>query len=419
MFDMAEREAEVATLESRVAELTGVLNATTAALVDQIAVALDGGLWEGSGIRSPEHWVMLHCGVSPRRARTLVAMARRLGELPETKASFAAGMLSEDQAALVVRHAPVLNDSEVAELARQCTVPQLQRTLSAYRFAEPAPPVEGPQPAPAPADEVRRVAFHFEEDGTWRLYAQLPADEGALVERALGLSREQLVQGHREAASEVTWADSFVAMADRFLSPKRRPRARADRYLTLVHVETDRAGAPHGRIHLGPALPAALRRLLLCDGRIKPIHRVRGIPVSVGRMRRIVPPRTRTLVEDRDRECRVPGCANGRWTEVHHVVHWEDGGRTDTGNLVMLCGAHHRLHHRGGLGITGDADDPDGLVFTDVSGRRMRTGPSPVPPSQPPERAARRLGVPDASWEHPAGERIDRKCVWFREPPAA
>jgi hypothetical protein len=100
-------------------------------------------------------------------------------------------------------------------------------------------------------------------------------------------------------------------------------------------------------------------------------------------------------------------------------VHWEDGGRTDTRNLVMLCGSHHRLHHRGGLGITGNADDPDGLVFTDASGHRMRTGPSPVPPPEPPDRAARRLGVPDAEWAHPAGERIDRKCVWFREPPAA
>src|SRR4051812_33919694 len=98
MFDVAGRESEGARLETRIAELTGVLNATTAALVDQIAVALGGGLWEGSGIRSPEHWVMLHCGVSPRRARAFVAMARRLGELPETKASFVAGTLSEDQA---------------------------------------------------------------------------------------------------------------------------------------------------------------------------------------------------------------------------------------------------------------------------------------------------------------------------------
>lgn len=400
-----DQEAAARRVEEEIAELCGVLNATTAALVDRIAHALDGGLWEGSGIRSPQHWVMLQCGVSPGRARSLVAMARRLGELPETKASFEAGALSEDQARLVVRHAPAINDGEVAELARQCTMPQLQRTLSAYTFVEP------PAADAVRSEELRRVRFHFEEDGSWRLSARLPGDEGALWERALGVVRDDLFRARAADAEEVTWADAFVAVADRALSRKGNGRPRSDRYLTLLHVETDAAGAPHARVHLGPALPSALRRLLLCDGLVKPVHKVRGVAVSVGRRRRIVPNRTRVVVEDRDRGCRVPGCANRRWTEVHHIVHWEDGGATDTPNLVLLCGPHHRMHHRGGLGIAGDADDPNGLVFTDGTGRRMRAGPSPRPPG----RTMRRLG----RWRHPTGEHLDRKCIWFREPPAA
>ncbi len=56
-------------------------------------------------------------------------MARRLGELPETNAAFGAGELSEDQVAVVCRHAPERIDTQVAELARHATVPQLRRIL--------------------------------------------------------------------------------------------------------------------------------------------------------------------------------------------------------------------------------------------------------------------------------------------------
>ena len=64
------------------------------------------------------------------------------------------------------------------------------------------------------------------------------------------------------------------------------------------------------------------------------------------------------------------------WLQIHHIVHWEDGGPTDTWNLVALCDAHHRLHHLGRLQIAGDADDPDGLVF------------GPRPPAEAPARAS-------------------------------
>jgi len=40
------------------------------------------------------------CGVSPARARRLVLLARRLGELPETRSALEAGELCEDQVVL-------------------------------------------------------------------------------------------------------------------------------------------------------------------------------------------------------------------------------------------------------------------------------------------------------------------------------
>jgi hypothetical protein len=70
------------------------------------------------------------------------------------------------------------------------------------------------------------------------------------------------------------------------------------------------------------------------------------------------------------------------------------------------------------LGITGNADDPDSLVFTDHWGRTITsTGPT-HPPNAPPLQAAAAAGVHPTGYTHPLGERLQRKWVDFG-PPAA
>jgi len=127
---VVEREAAAERLEAEMAEVCGVLNAATGRLVGLIARVLETEAWQGWGIRSAEQWVGWKCGMTPERARRLVAMARRVPELPET-------------------------------------------------FS-------------APVAEVRRVSFNHTESGSWRLSAELPADEGAVVEKALTELRDEL-----------------------------------------------------------------------------------------------------------------------------------------------------------------------------------------------------------------------------------
>lgn len=95
------RDGEAKAIEEEMAQACGALNATAGRLVALIARALDTGAFEGTGIHSPEQWVAWKCGLSSGRARRLVAMARRLDELPETAAALEAGEVSEDQVAVV------------------------------------------------------------------------------------------------------------------------------------------------------------------------------------------------------------------------------------------------------------------------------------------------------------------------------
>ncbi|MDP9071521.1 MAG: HNH endonuclease, partial [Actinomycetota bacterium] len=94
-------------------------------------------------------------------------------------------------------------------------------------------------------------------------------------------------------------------------------------HVVVVHLQAEKDGAA-AHLHLGPALPDSLRRLLGCDGRVRGQLDAGAAPLSVGRAQRIVPERTRLAVEERDGACRVPGCERTRCLQVHHVVHWED-----------------------------------------------------------------------------------------------
>jgi hypothetical protein len=398
--EAVERQKRAEALEEELAQVTGALNATAGRMVVLIAKVLETESWAGYGIRSPEHWVAWRCGVSPGRARQLVAMARRLSELPETRAGLEAGELSEDQVAVICRLAPVHADSAIAAFARHATVAQLRRVLADYAYGD----AQGTDGDAEPGDATtprRSTSFGHGDDGLFRLWACLAPEEGALLERALEAARSSLYDtaGTPEARRDVSWADSLVEMAERSLNPAASARPHHDRHMVLVHLD---ANGSH--LHLGPALPNSLRRYLSCDAWVCPVVDREAVATSVGRALRIVPHRTRIAVEERDRGCRVPGCDRSRWLEVHHVRHWEDGGPTDTCNLVALCSFHHRLHHKGLLGIFGNADDPDGLVFTDTRGRRLTGNGRPAPPAKLP------LG---GTWSPPSGERLNPHWVYF------
>jgi len=133
--------------EQELASLCGVLNASYARLVAIAAQALADESWAEGGIRSPEHWLTLRAGLSPFRARAVLAIARRAGELPTVMGEFADGQLSLDQVAVVARYAPAHVEASVAELAVNATVPQLRRALSRYSFD---PPTEGTPSTPPP-----------------------------------------------------------------------------------------------------------------------------------------------------------------------------------------------------------------------------------------------------------------------------
>jgi hypothetical protein len=416
-------------LEDRVADVVGLLNVVTAELVGLVSEALRTQTWEGFGIRSPEHWVVWRCGLSPGRARRLVALAGALETLPATSRLFESGSLSEDQAAVIVRHTDTEHDTQVAGLAPALTVPQLQRVLPSLPRSQPAPDPDAPDETPADDKEGgderrgrRSVRFAHGDDGWWRCSIRLPGDQGALVQRALEVGRDREFrlrhpsQGPDDPADpgDVSWADGLLRLAQAGLDAldpaTAAGRPPGDRTQVILHLDADSEAPP--RLHMGPVLPSGIADYLSCDSTVRYLLLRHGNPVAMGRREHTVNPRLRTVVEHRDGGCRVPGCDYSRWLHIHHIRHWTKGGPTDPENLCALCPVHHRMVHTGLLTITGDPTDLCGLVFTDDRGRRLEPArPRPPGMGTSPSDAARQQGLPAPDWQHPSGEPLDTRWI--------
>lgn len=471
ILDRPIERSDLSDFDAVLNEVAGHLNAQHARLVDLTVTVLENEeLWLDEGLHTPEAFLAWRTGLGPHNARHIVAIARRARELPECVEAFRRGELSVDQMAAIAHRAPWWSDSEICDLAKMLTVGQLRRTLGRYPFPEIPSPYDdgtgsagddcstgtrgdendaaGNEPAagepaagePAagesapggasPADAAGgepvgesgrgaariaglpgpdatpspgRMWWGIGDDGVFRLRLECDPLVGMIIDAALGEARDALFQaGH----TDVTDIDAIQEVAQRSLDSI-NSAARRDRFRINIHLRTDAtAGDTRGWV-----LPDAIRQHITCDGLLSPVFIDGGIPISVGRTQRMIPQRTRLVVLLRDQCCRVPGCDATHHLEIHHIIHWEHDGPTDTWNLVALCPHHHRMHHRGDLSIVGNADTVNGLVFANRHGRPIgTTGAKPEPPGAPPSH-------PAGCYQHPLGERLEHKWVYFNPPP--
>jgi len=331
-----------------------------------------------------------------------------------------------------------------------------------------------PPSAPADPEEPASLTMHYTDRGRFHLRYEGPAHEGALIENALretkdalwrhlnttdagttttdqamdapvanagafsaggaGLELLQTSTAQDSGVSRfahvaagigggVTMAQAFVELASHSLA-QIGSASRRDRYRIYVHLDTDGAWLT-GK----PRLPRHITDSLTCDGVLQPVWETDGNPVNVGRAQRIVPDRTRRLIDDRDRGCRFPACGSTHGIEAHHIRHWSEGGTTDTNDLVSLCTTHHDAHHRGEFTITGNPElphaTPGALEFHHRGGWPI--GYRPPPPRESAHRY--RTAIDDVAlhatthgtpvFSPPTGERLNTKWVTFSPRPAA
>jgi hypothetical protein len=104
--------------------------------------------------------------------------------------------------------------------------------------------------------------------------------------------------------------------------------------------------------------------MLACDGSIsRIITGPNGEILDSGRATRTFTAAQRRAIIARDRHCQHHHCDTpAAWCDIHHKVHWADGGPTSISNGILLCGRHHRHHHRNHPHDQTGTDPPKALL---------------------------------------------------------
>ncbi|WP_157109212.1 HNH endonuclease signature motif containing protein [Cryobacterium arcticum] len=124
----------------------------------------------------------------------------------------------------------------------------------------------------------------------------------------------------------------------------------------MVHVSAADllAGIGVGWID-GVDAPLSMKTInqMVDNGGIRPVFfGGNGAVLALGNKARCFSPLQRRAITARDGGCITPGCTcPPQWTEIHHVIPWEQGGRTDIDNGVLLCWYHHHTINTSGWKI--------------------------------------------------------------------
>ena len=446
-FDDADALGE---LEEEIVFLSAHIHAATWRLLILVAEFDRRRGWELEGHSTCGHWLAMRTGLDLGAARERVRVARALTALPLIGAAMSRGELSFSAVRALTRVATPENEEALVELARGCTVSQLERMVRAFRLGSRESEAERERRR----HRSRYLSIFPHDDGMYVIRARVMPEVGALFMRTIEAAEDALYRekGPPELAGDMRVsremsrqeasrrrADAFTLVAERAMaagfggsgenaeegeeaetgsgagSPLPLSGRGAERYQVLLHVDMEslKAEGEPGRSELedGTRVSAETSRRIACAAAVVAIHHdTDGAVIGAGRRTRTIAPAVRRALEARDRGCRFPGCGL-RFTDAHHVKHWADGGETTLANLLLLCSYHHRLVHEEGWTVQWWGKGRP--AFIDPSDRIHFTAGWKVPELPPDPVAAlveenRRLGV-NPDWFTAAGARWKRE----------
>lgn len=327
-------------------------------LLDEVAAADRDGFWHDDGAPSMTDWLTYRYKMSKYSAHRITQVAAGIQTMPTVREAFAAALLSWDQLQAIVAVADQVDhpdpDAYLAAAAVGKT-PQEIRDLVANRTPE------DPEPSSLEGMASRWVSYRF-SDSEMQMRVRLPGAEGAALVTALA---RRAYQSDVDPVTgvflpqETAMADALIEIASKTLADDsdhdRATILVSTTIETLLGTSDEPASITDGTTISNPTL-----QRLACDARLQLVlEDPHSGTVGVGRTTRSIPPWLARVVRVRDGGCRFPDCNRTRWVQIHHLVHWADGGPTDLYNLITLCGYHHRLVHLSGWRISGN---PEGEI---------------------------------------------------------
>jgi hypothetical protein len=164
-------------LQSEIEALAAHINAGSCRWLELVAEFDQRAGWHNTGCRSCAEWISWRCAVAPRAAREHLRVAHRLGELPRIAEAFRVGQLSYSKVRALTRVAEARCEEDLLHFARYSTAAQLERIVRGYRRVT--------REQANLSHERAYLSWLWDEDGSLRFNGRLPAEDGALLLRAI------------------------------------------------------------------------------------------------------------------------------------------------------------------------------------------------------------------------------------------
>lgn len=347
-------------------------------------------------------------------ARDAAREVRRAGDvahsLPATRDAWTRGDIGRDAVdtiAAQTRDPRVQADPDV-EAAFETALVETAKTDTPTVVRQTASKLKQ-QLAPLTADEVakrqhqrRGAKWSSAPDGMHRLELLTTSQGKAKVEAGLApLMRPdpQELPAELRRTEPQRRHDALVALAEQVGPTLTDPVGRGTRPVQAILVTQLDAlrgdpDAPTPVLDNGEPIPSAVARALTCDAvAALTVLDAAGTPIWGSAYRRQVPAHLRRAIQARDVACRRCSAPIAQ-CEVHHIVHWADGGPTSERNLLLLCWACHDDIHTGHWTI--QLHDDNTVTFARPDGSTIERGPPRPPrPDQPHDAAGPCNDTPD------------------------
>jgi len=222
------------------------------------------------------------------------------------------------------------------------------------------------------AEPKRELHLTSRKDGSVVFRGKIDQESGAKLEALLSPLAKPTSASDTRTTPE-RQGDAFVEIIDMASASEDLPEEGGERPHLALTMSLEDFLAQRGTADvegMGPMNAASVRRIA-CDCTVmRVVLGANSEVLDIGRLSRTIPNPIRRALIIRDGGCAFPGCGRRpRQCHAHHVVAWADGGPTSLDNLVLLCGAHHRLVHHSHWTVTINEGRPE---FTSLADREQR-----------------------------------------------
>lgn len=307
------------------------------------------------GERATEKTLRKQSAQSSRNARAEVKVARKLKDLPDTRAAFEKGEITFGHAKVIAGAAgrADIDEQELVGRAKVEPVDVFARTTR--RHEQLRSEDDGVSRLEAQKSSRRAWIKTDRDDGMTVLYARFDPITGAQVKNALSTRSDLLWRGENPKQRPSTEQRLADALADLICRPdggKARQGGTGKWGGATLFIMADYDAVSRelrdASLADGTPIPVETLKDMACQARIVPaFFDSRNQPLWVGRGKRVATSAQRQALFARDRGC--VGCnADPQWCQAHHIVPWQAGGPTDIDNLCLLCSrCHHQVHDDG------------------------------------------------------------------------